>query len=266
MTTTPYRIAFLTDIHANLHALEAVLHAIRQEQPDLILVGGDLTFKFPYPRETLDLLATVDHLAVSGNTDLYVTAWAEPGAWPHWLASNGAAHAQWTRQQIGEAWATKIAALPLQRELTIAGAEQGAGSLLLFHGIPDNVFLGIHPPPGPENLHPKWAVSEATLDRYLAGVTAPLILAGHTHIPMIRHWRQSVIVNPGAVAHTWPPTPGPELARFALLTYRPGQPWEIGLRQVPYDTAAAIQGIREIPAQNPLAAQLIERISPHGAQ
>ena len=39
----PYRIAFLTDIHGNLHGLEAVLREVRQAAPDLVLVGGDLS-------------------------------------------------------------------------------------------------------------------------------------------------------------------------------------------------------------------------------
>ena len=58
----PYRIAFLTDIHGNLHGLEAVLREVRQAAPDLVLVGGDLTYQFPYPRESLELLATVHWL------------------------------------------------------------------------------------------------------------------------------------------------------------------------------------------------------------
>ena len=40
MASTPYRIAFLTDIHGNLHGLAAVLDAIRRAAPDLILVGA----------------------------------------------------------------------------------------------------------------------------------------------------------------------------------------------------------------------------------
>lgn len=262
MSSTPYRIAFLTDIHGNLHGLAAVLAAIARETPDLILVGGDLTYKFPYPRETLELLDTVAHQAIMGNTDRYVTTWAEPGAWPDWLPSDGAPHAHWTRAQIGAAWSARIAALPSQLELTVAGVPGGAGEILVVHGIPGNPFIGIHHPPGPENRHPQWALRDEHLDHYLAGVRAPLILAGHTHVPMIRHWRESVIVNPGAVAHIWHPTPDAHLARFALLTYRPGRPWQIDLRAVPYDNDAAIRSLREIDTCNPLAGRVAALITP----
>jgi predicted phosphodiesterase len=264
VSTTPYRIAFLTDIHANLHGLEAVLADIRREAPDLILVGGDLTFKFPYPRETLELLATIDYRAVAGNTDRYVTAWGLPGAWPYWLPGEGARHAQWTRAQLGEEWVAYIDELPLELSLTIAGAPGGAGDVLLFHGVPGNPFVGIHHPPGPANLHPRWAMPDAVLDHHLSGVRARLILAGHTHVPLVRPWRDGIIVNAGPVAHIWHPTPDPHLARYALLTYRPGNDWAIDLRAVPYDTAAAIRGLREIETYNPLAARVAAMIAPQG--
>lgn len=261
MATTPYRIAFLTDIHGNLHGLEAVLAAIRREAPDLILVGGDLTYKFPFPRETLELLATIDHRAVAGNTDRYVTDWAEPGAWPYWLPAWAAPHAHWTRAQIGEEWAAYIAQLPLEERISVAGAPGGAGEVAVFHGVPGNPFVGIHHAPGPDNRHPRWALPDDALDRHLAGVRAPLILSGHTHVPLVRRWRESVIVNPGAVAHTWPPAPDPHLARWVLLTYRPGQPWAIDLRAVPYDNDAVVRALLETAMHDPLAPRIAELIA-----
>jgi predicted phosphodiesterase len=258
----PYRIAFLTDIHANLHGLEAVLREVRRAAPDLILVGGDLTYKFPYPRETLELLSTIDYQAVSGNTDIYVTEWATPETWPHWLAGWGLAHARWTREQIGEDWAARIAALPEELTITVAGAPGGTGDVLLTHGVPGNPFVGIHHAPGPENVHPNWAMSDAALSPHLRDVRAGLILTGHTHIPLVRRWGEGRIVNPGAVAHIWRPTPDGHLARWALLTYRSGQGWEIDLRAVPYDNAAAIRGLREIAAHNPLAVKIADLITP----
>jgi len=262
VASTPYRIAFLTDIHGNLHGLTAVLDAIRRDAPDLILVGGDFTYKFPYPRESLELLDTVAYLAVRGNTDWYVTDWAVPGAWPDWLPEEGAPHARWTRAQIGDAWAARLAALPLTRTIGVAGAAGGAGDVLLMHGTPRDPFVGIHNAPGPDNRHPRWAMPDNVVAWHLDGVTARIVLAGHTHVPLLRPWRGGTIVNPGAVAHSWHPTPDAHLARYALLTYRPGQEWAIELRAVPYDNAAAIRGLRAIPTHNPLAERVAALIAP----
>lgn len=258
----PYRIAFLTDIHSNLHGLDAVLREVRAATPDLILVGGDLTFKFGYPRETMELLATIDYQAVKGNTDIYVTDWAAPGAWPHWLPAWGADHARWTRQQLGATHAATIAALPEQRTITVAGAPGGAADLLLTHGVPGNPFIGIHHPPGPANHHPAWALTDDALAGHLRDTRAGLILTGHTHIPLVRRWRDTLIVNPGAVAHIWHPTPDAHLARWALLTYEPATGWTVELRAVPYDTAAAIAGLQLTAPHNPMAAKLITLITP----
>ena len=233
----PYRLAFLTDIHANLHALEAVLADVRRAAPDLIVVGGDLTFRFPYPRETLDLLDTIDYHAIAGNTERYVTTWATPGSWPPFLPAHGAGHAAWTRAQIGEDWADYLAGLPPDLALSVSG--DGAEDVLVVHGVPGNPFIGIHGAPGPANAHPQWAMPEEVLSRHLAGVRAPLILGGHTHVPLVRRWRDSLIVNPGAVGY-----------HYALLTHRTGRGWEVDLRAVPYDNDAAIRGLLEIESNN----------------
>lgn len=260
LSTTPYRIAFITDIHGNLHGLEAVLRAVRCEAPDLVIVGGDLTFKFPYPRETLELLATVEHRAIAGNTERYVADWTRPGAWPAFLPDWGRRHAFWTREQIGDEWACYLAALPPQLAFSVGGAAGGAGEVLVVHGVPGNPFVGIHHPPGPDNPHPQWALADDALAAHLDDVGAGLILSGHTHVPLVRRWREGLIVNPGAVAHLWPPTPDPHLARYALLTYRPGQGWSAELRGVPYDNEAAARGLLAIDTGNPHAAKLADLI------
>jgi len=50
------KIAFISDIHANLPALEAVLDAIDQQDCVKILCGGDVVGYGPHPRECLALL------------------------------------------------------------------------------------------------------------------------------------------------------------------------------------------------------------------
>ena len=53
------RVAALFDIYANLPAIEAVLADVRQARVDRIVVGGDV-LPGPMPRETLDLLVSLD--------------------------------------------------------------------------------------------------------------------------------------------------------------------------------------------------------------
>lgn len=50
------RIAFLSDIHANLPALEAVLADIDHRQPDAVYCLGDLVSYAPWPNEVIALI------------------------------------------------------------------------------------------------------------------------------------------------------------------------------------------------------------------
>ena len=68
------RIALLSDIHANLPALEAVLAAIRRHQPDRIISLGDQVNLGPCPKEVLDLLRAEGVECISGNHERYVLA------------------------------------------------------------------------------------------------------------------------------------------------------------------------------------------------
>ncbi|MFN8537249.1 MAG: metallophosphoesterase family protein [Thermomicrobiales bacterium] len=103
-------------------------------------------------------------------------------------------------------------------------------------------------------------MSDAALHPHLRGVRAGLILTGHTHIPLIRRWGESTIVNPGAVAQPSgvpPPTPTCALGLADLSPYK-----EIDLRAVPYDNAAAIRGLRAIADHNPFVPKLADLIAP----
>jgi putative phosphoesterase len=63
------KLALISDVHANLEALEAVLQAIAQDKVDLILHLGDLVGYNANPRECIDLICHEKVLCVAGNHD-----------------------------------------------------------------------------------------------------------------------------------------------------------------------------------------------------
>ena len=67
------RIAILSDIHANLPALEKVLEKLEKESPDIWLCLGDLVGYGPYPSECIDLVRERNMICVKGNHDAGVT-------------------------------------------------------------------------------------------------------------------------------------------------------------------------------------------------
>ncbi|HEY4383457.1 MAG TPA: metallophosphoesterase, partial [Ktedonobacteraceae bacterium] len=64
------KIAALYDIHGNLPALNAVLEDLKEVQPDLIVVGGDI-ISGPLPEQTLKRLFQLDNQvhSIRGNGD-----------------------------------------------------------------------------------------------------------------------------------------------------------------------------------------------------
>lgn len=63
------RIAVVSDIHANLTALNAVVADLRQTSPDLVVMGGDLMNGGPRPAEVIDRVREMNWAGVYGNTD-----------------------------------------------------------------------------------------------------------------------------------------------------------------------------------------------------
>src|SRR5256885_16524703 len=66
------RVAVGSDIHSNLHALEAVLAAIDREAPDELWCLGDLVGYGPRPNECCATIGERAHVCLAGNHDLAV--------------------------------------------------------------------------------------------------------------------------------------------------------------------------------------------------
>ncbi len=63
------RIAVVSDIHANLTALDAVIADVRKTGADLVACGGDLMSGGPRPAEVIDRVREMNWPGVYGNTD-----------------------------------------------------------------------------------------------------------------------------------------------------------------------------------------------------
>ena len=116
--------------------------------------------------------------------------------------------------------------------------------MLLFHGTPsrDDQYLL-------ETVHSAGAsmASQDEIAARLGGVSQPLLLCGHTHIPRVARCRDSLIVNPGSVGlqayEDTVPLPhrmetGSPDARYAVIE-RASSGWRVDLLSIPYDHEAA---------------------------
>ncbi len=154
------RLAIISDIHGNLHALEAVLARLADFDFDQLVCLGDIVGYGPYPERCLDLVVRHCDVIVRGNHD---DAVIDPETAETF---NGAAREaiHWTRQTISPLHLAALNRLPRSAH------------------IGDMVYC-VHdsPMPGPTDyIHDKQIAAFA-----FRGVETPVCLVGHTHVPMV---------------------------------------------------------------------------------
>ena len=110
------RVAVISDIHANLHALEAVLAALEAEPPDEVWCLGDLVGYGPRPNECCALVQARAAVCLSGNHDLAVIGTIDLAE----FSGDAAAAAAWTRGVLDdEARACELEGRSIRREPSI---------------------------------------------------------------------------------------------------------------------------------------------------
>jgi putative phosphoesterase len=200
------RVAVLNDVHGNLPALEAVLAELDREPVDAIVCGGDLLWG-AYQSECLALLRARDARFLTGNCERQV------------LGEIDESHA-WCAGRLSEVERAFVGRWPATVELEI----DGLGRVLFCHGSPrsDEEILTM--------LTPEAAASEG-----LAGVTADVVVIGHTHQQFDRPVGAMRLVNAGSVGL---PYEGHAGAFWALLGP------DVEFRGTIYDLAAAAESLR----------------------
>lgn len=152
------RVAAISDIHANLPALEATLEAIDDAGVDEIWCLGDVIGYGAEPDECTDLVRERCAICLVGNHDLAVLGALD-------VASFSAAAAEavhWTRENVAER------TLELLRELEPAGEREG---IALFHASPrDPVW--------------EYVLSAEQADACLDVQPARIALIGHSHVSL----------------------------------------------------------------------------------
>jgi predicted phosphodiesterase len=152
------RVAVVSDIHSNLHALEAVLAAIDAEPPDELWCLGDLVGYGPRPNECCAVVAERADVCLAGNHDLAVRGTIDLED----FGGEAGVAATWTRTVL------EPEAQALLDRLEPQGSAHGVA---LYHGSArDPVWEYV--------LSDEGAL--ATLDL----AESPLVLVGHSHVAL----------------------------------------------------------------------------------
>jgi diadenosine tetraphosphatase ApaH/serine/threonine PP2A family protein phosphatase len=233
------RLALLSDIHANSHALEACLQHARAQRVQRFAFLGDMVGYGAHPAQVVErirLLTEEGATVLMGNHDAMALA---P---PAQASTLGDSTARWTHEQLSAEQKKWLASLPLSAQL-------------------DKIFL-VH---ASANEPERWRYvrdERSATDSLDAAITRPevhYVFGGHVHeqtlyyrganaglmrfnpqpgvavpVPPHRQWLSTV----GSVGQ---PRDGKPEAMYALIdTDR----WQLSFHRVPYDHLAAAQAIR----------------------
>jgi diadenosine tetraphosphatase ApaH/serine/threonine PP2A family protein phosphatase len=237
------RVAVISDIHANLDALEAVLAALEDELHDGLWCLGDLVGYGPRPNECCALVRDRADLCLVGNHDLVVLGSLSADD----FNPDAAAAAQWTSAELSADSRTFLSSLSPTAE---------AEGVQLFHASARD---------------PVWEYV-LTFDSALASLeltTAPLLLVGHSHVPLALLLDEEGLsggvaaadveadlsagrwlLNPGAVGQ---PRDGDPRAAYLLLDL---EARSARFRRVPYSVEGTQEEMRERGLPETLAARL----------
>jgi predicted phosphodiesterase len=211
------RVAALYDVHGNLPALEAVLAQLDHEEPDLIVVGGDVVAG-PMPRETLELVREAGPRVrfIRGNADREVVA-----PEPEGLDEEVRRALEWTARELSEADRHFLGSLP---ESTVVDVD-GLGPTLFCHATPR----------GDTDLLTRDSPDEWWREA-LAEIEQRVVVVGHTHVQFDRVVDGVRVVNAGSVGMPYEASAG---ARWA--TFGPA----VELRRTEYDLEQAAERLRD---------------------
>ncbi len=134
------RYALISDIHANLPALQAVLADItRRTDVGAAYHLGDLVGYAPWPNEVVDLLTDTGVAGVAGNYDSTVgTDYKHCGCRYEDPRQEELSHLSyaWTRQHVSPTTKTLLAGLPFRIDLLPQGGHLAGPRVVLVHGTP----------------------------------------------------------------------------------------------------------------------------------
>ncbi len=237
------RTLVLSDIHANLVALEAVLDAAGQW--DRVWFLGDLIGYGPNPNECIERLRDLGPLALSGNHDWAVLDKLDTDE----FNDDARKLVRWTRHELtaeNRAYLETLPPLHVEAPFTLA------------HASP---------------RHPVWEyiLDLQTASENFGHFQTPVCLVGHSHIPALFLLDEAaaelsfylvgesetvelnlgrLIINPGSVGQ---PRDGDPRASFAILDDE-AQTWT--LHRVAYDIAETQRRMRA----HKMPSRLIERL------
>lgn len=216
------RIGIISDVHANVVALDAVF----EDMPavDALVCAGDVVGYNPWPAECVAAVRERGVPTVMGNHDRAVASGSA-------FRFNAMARAgvEYARERLDDDAMAWLNDLPETR--LVAG-----GRVRVVHGHPDDPDRYTYP----EEFSPTMLGGEDVL------------VTGHTHVQGHRVFEEGVVMNPGSVGQ---PRDGDPRAAYAVVDPDEGRVEE---RRVEYDIDRAVAAVEAAGLPSKIGTRLYE--------
>jgi predicted phosphodiesterase len=231
------KIALISDVHANLPALEAVLEDL-QARSDVTAVYhlGDLVGYAPWPDEVVGRIRAEGVAGIAGNYDsTTATGYKHCGCRYEDARQEELSHLsyEWTRENASPETKAWLGTLPFRMDIRPHGGHMAVPTLTLVHGAP--------------TLNTLYWTEDRSDDfcRKMAGRvgagSGDVIAFGHTHKPWHRKVDGVLYVNTGSVGR---PKDGDWRAGYVILEFGDDGPG-VEMVRVEYDLDRAREAILE---------------------
>lgn len=175
------RTAVISDIHANIHALNTFMHYINNEyEVSDILNLGDFIQIGPNPAEVYDIVMNDSRFVnIMGNGEYM---FFDSEVMKHYESES--AHRDWVMEKLGNERMERLKQVPLKRTVEIEN-----NKFLMIHARMNDVAA------------PPLLYNHKTLEEFTADYDADVnyVLIGHTHLPLYAvDWSCKPIINPGS--------------------------------------------------------------------
>lgn len=240
MSTNPDTVAVITDVHANLAALQAALARVEELGIESVFCGGDLVGYGPHPNEVCALISEREIPTIYGNYD-YAIAREEEDCGCAYVTPHdrelGQRSVDWTLAHTSRESKELMRGLPFDLHFPV-----GSVDVHLVHGSPRKVNEYLFEDK-PARLYERLAAAESD----------PVLVFGHTHKPWVHEYGEVLFVNCGSVGK---PKDGDPRGAFAVLTSS-ADGVRVSIERVTYDADAVAAEVREAGLPGELADKLL---------
>ncbi|MDB5045527.1 MAG: metallophosphoesterase [Deinococcus sp.] len=210
------RIAFISDLHANIHALTSVKRFLSENIVNQVIVVGDLVGYGASPGPVIDFVRREGWITGLGSSDMRVSMELGERAERKGVADQVLV---WTRKMLTPEQNEYLRRLPPGGRIMTP-----VGRVRFFHGSPHN----------PEERLDLMA-QERELEMLAETLNARVIVVGGSHVPFVRVIGDTTFLDPGSVGLSLNHEPGADVAIVDCVGRKP----KVSLHKVTYDFASS---------------------------